>query len=184
MGYGTYWVRYHTGISEKLCLVPAGLWIRMHFLRIRIRNDQCNGFNDQKLNKSFFLSKTAIHLSLGLHKVCPSYRRSLQLKRGHPTLQNMNFYQFFSTFVGHFCPPGSGSGFRIRFRIRIHRPDWIRIQYGSGSRIRIRIHNPGYRYRTVVLKSPFLDHLKKVDFERSQVPSCNLFPVYGNYYVI
>ncbi len=30
----------------------------------------------------------------------------------------------FSTFVGHFCPPGSGS----RFRIRIHWPDWIRIQ--------------------------------------------------------
>ncbi len=44
----------------------------------------------------------------------------------------MNFYKFFSTFVGHFCPPGSGSGFRIR--IRIHRLDWIRI----------RIRNPGY----------------------------------------
>ncbi len=27
--------------------------------------------------------------------------------------------------MGHFCPPGSGSGFRIR--IRIHLPDWIRI---------------------------------------------------------
>ncbi len=37
----------------------------------------------------------------------------------------------FSTFVGHFCPPGSGSGSRIR--IRIHWPDWIRIQSGSGS---------------------------------------------------
>jgi hypothetical protein len=32
------------------------------------------------------------------------------LKRGHPTLQNMNFYKFLSNFVGHFCPPGSGSG--------------------------------------------------------------------------
>jgi hypothetical protein len=36
------------------------------------------------------------------------------LKRGHPTLQNMNFYQFFSTFVGHFClldpDPDSESG--------------------------------------------------------------------------
>jgi hypothetical protein len=32
------------------------------------------------------------------------------LKRGHPTLQNMNFYKFFPTFVVHFCPPGSGSG--------------------------------------------------------------------------
>ncbi len=31
------------------------------------------------------------------------------LKRGHPTLQNMNFKIFFSTFVGNFCPPGSGS---------------------------------------------------------------------------
>ncbi len=64
------------------------------------------------------------------------------LKRGHPTLQNINFYKFFSTFVGNFCPPGSGSGsgFRIRIRIRIHWPDWIRIQsgsgYGSGSEIK------------------------------------------------
>jgi hypothetical protein len=29
----------------------------------------------------FFLSKTAIYLSLGLHKVCPSYSRSLQLSK-------------------------------------------------------------------------------------------------------
>ncbi len=52
-------------------------------------------------------------------------------KRGHPKLQNMNFKHFFSTFVGNFCPPGSGSGFRIR--IQIHWPHWIRIQSGSGS---------------------------------------------------
>jgi hypothetical protein len=47
------------------------------------------GFNDQKLKKklqlkkklNFFLSKTAIFLSLGLHKVCPSYRRSLQVSK-------------------------------------------------------------------------------------------------------
>ncbi len=39
----------------------------------------------------------------------------------------MNFYKLLSSFVGHFWPPGSGSG------IRIHRPDWIRIQSGSGS---------------------------------------------------
>ncbi len=32
------------------------------------------------------------------------------LKRGHPKLQNMNFYKFFSAFVGHLGPPGSGSG--------------------------------------------------------------------------
>ncbi len=43
-------------------------------------------------------------------------------------------------FVRHFCPPGSRSWFRIR--IRIHWPDWIRIQYGSASGSDwIRIHN-------------------------------------------
>ncbi len=47
------------------------------------------GFNDQKLKKNyswkflfiFFWSKTAIYLSLGLRKVCPSYRRSLQFSK-------------------------------------------------------------------------------------------------------
>ncbi len=36
--------------------------------------------------------------------------------------------------VGHFCPPGSGSGLRIRIRIWIHRPHGIRFQPGSGHR--------------------------------------------------
>jgi hypothetical protein len=49
------------------------------------------------------------------------------LKRGHPTLQNMNFYKFFSTFVGHFCPPGSPDPLtRLKpdpIRIRIRNPD-------------------------------------------------------------
>ncbi len=40
----------------------------------------------------------------------------------------MNFYKFFSTFVGHFCPPGSGSGSTDRLntdpiRIRIRNPE-------------------------------------------------------------
>ncbi len=47
------------------------------------------GFNDQKLKKNYswkfyfylLLSKTPIYLSLGLHKVCPSYRRSLQFSK-------------------------------------------------------------------------------------------------------
>ncbi len=40
------------------------------------------------------------------------------LKRGHPTLQNMNFYKFLSTFVGNFAlldpdpDPDSESGSR------------------------------------------------------------------------
>jgi hypothetical protein len=35
----------------------------------------------------------------------------------------------FLYFCGHFCPPGSGSGFAIR----IQGPHWIRIQSGPGS---------------------------------------------------
>ncbi len=47
-------------------------------------------------------------------------------RSGSSTFKTWNFF-IFSTFVGHFCPPGSRSGFRIR----IHWPDWIRIQSGS-----------------------------------------------------
>ncbi len=126
--------------------------IRIHFLRIRIQRLRLEtntdpdtdpnpirfqGFNDQifkknyswKKNYIFSWSKTAIYLSLGLHKVCPGYRRSLQLTK--EAIQHFKTW-IFSPFVGHFCPPGSGSGFRIR--IGIHWPDWIRIQTGSGSR--------------------------------------------------
>ncbi len=38
-------------------------------------------------------------------------------------------------FVGQFCPPGSGSGFWIR----IHGPDWIRIQSGSAYKTLVRL---------------------------------------------
>jgi hypothetical protein len=41
------------------------------------------------------------------------------LKREHPALQNMKFLIFLPSIVGHCCPPGSGSGFRIGIRIRI-----------------------------------------------------------------
>ncbi len=108
-------------------LLEAGLRIRIHFIRIRIQHFRLNtdpdpdpiriqGFNNQKLEKNFSLkenyiffgSKTTIYLSLGLHKERPSYRRSLQIKTW--TFNN------FSTFVGHFCPPGSGSGSATQLR--------------------------------------------------------------------
>ncbi len=66
------------------------------------------GFDDQKWNNiycwNFFFgggSKTTIYLSLGLHKGFPSYRRSLRF------LKTWNFL-ISSTFVGNFCPLGSG----------------------------------------------------------------------------
>ncbi len=63
-------------------------------IRFRIQHLRMNTNTDpdpdpvriQKLEKNFswnffFLSKTAFYLSLGLHKVCPSYRRSLPLSK-------------------------------------------------------------------------------------------------------
>jgi hypothetical protein len=83
--------------------------------------------------KFFLLSKTNIYLSLGLHKGRLRYKRSLQLSKENIQHFRHEISYFFSTFVGHFCPPGSGSGFRIRILIRIHWPDWIRIQFRSRS---------------------------------------------------
>jgi hypothetical protein len=78
-------------------------------------------FADQKLKKKLplkkmwyffqnyiFKSKRAIYLFLGLPKERPSYRKSLQPSQKHSALQNIKFLNFF-LFVGHFCPPGSGS---------------------------------------------------------------------------
>ncbi len=63
------------------------------------------GFNDQKLKKNyswnlffiFLWSKTAIYLSLGLHKVCPSYRRSLQLSK--EAIQHFKTWTFTNFFL-------------------------------------------------------------------------------------
>ncbi len=105
--------------------LALGFRICIHLIRIRIHHFRLNtnpdadpiliqGFYNQKLKKIYswnkklrFLggSKTTINTSLGL--------------------KTWNFLMF-STFVGHFCHPGSGSGFRKR--IQIHWPDWIRIQ--------------------------------------------------------
>ncbi len=122
----------------------AGLQIRIHFIRIRIQHFRLNtnpdphpiwiqGFNDQKLKKNyswkknliFFWSKNAIYLSLGLHKVRPSYKRSLQLSK--EAIQHFKTWTLKKNF--YFCGPFLPSWIRIR----IHWPDWIRIQSRSGS---------------------------------------------------
>ncbi len=45
----------------------------------------------------FFCSKTAIYLSLGLHKVCPSCRRSLQLSK--EAIQHFKTWTFTNFFL-------------------------------------------------------------------------------------
>jgi len=126
--------------SSTLTLPSAGFRIRIHMIRIWISiqdfrlnsdPDPNPGFWWPKIEKIYswkkrekFGSKTTIYLSLGLHKGRPSYRRSLQLSNETSSASNMNFFLFFSTLLGNFCPPGSEfrSGFQIQICI------------GSGSR--------------------------------------------------
>ncbi len=84
---------------------------------------------EKKIN-SFFFKNCNLPIPRPPQSMSKLQKKPSALKRGHPTLQNMNFYKFFSTFVGHFCPPGSGSGFRIR--IWIPNPD-LDSESGSGS---------------------------------------------------
>ncbi len=79
-GCGSVFIFYGSGSgSTAWCWRPIRILIQ-----IRIQ-----GFNNQKLKKNyswkfffiFFWSKTAIYLSLSLHKVCPSYKRSLQFSK-------------------------------------------------------------------------------------------------------
>ncbi len=89
-------------------------------------------YNSWKLAQIFFFSISKRKWFSVLWKERPSYWRSLQLsKEAIQHFKTWNFLIFF-TFVGHFCPPGSG----FRIGIWIHWSDWIRI------RIRIRIRYP------------------------------------------
>ncbi len=63
-----------------------------------------------KRNVSFFEQKLQFtYLSLGPLKRHPSYRRSFQPSKENIKPREMKFICFFSIFVGHFCPPESGS---------------------------------------------------------------------------
>ncbi len=89
-GYGS-----GSSISSESGSGPGYLWLKV--------GKKYSG----KFFLSFFWWKIAIYLSLGLLKSRPSQRRSLQ-----PTKENIQHFKKLnlSIFVGHFCPPGSGSG--------------------------------------------------------------------------
>ncbi len=79
------------------------------------------GFWWTKILLIFFWSKIAIFL-------CPSYRRSSALKREHPALQKIKFINvFLCVWVISALLGPDPSWLRIRIRIRIQRPHWIRI---------------------------------------------------------
>jgi hypothetical protein len=118
-------------LAVKSCIgLPAVFRIRIHLIRIRIQHFRLNndldpdlyqiriqGFKDRKLKKiysgkilNFLGSKTTIYLSLFSIKGRPKLQKKPSaLKKEHPALQSMIFLNF-SIFVGHFYPPGCGSG--------------------------------------------------------------------------
>ncbi len=109
--------------------------IRIIFFRIRIRiqrlrletntvNKNWKKITAEKKTNIFFGSKTAIYLSLGLHKVCPSCRRSLQLSK---------------EVIQHFLPSW--------IQIRIPNPDPDPLARLNTDPIRIRIRNPVFNLR-------------------------------------
>ncbi len=74
-----------------------------------------------------------MYFFLGLHKGRPSHKRTLQLsKRNIQHFKTWNFLIFFY-FCGSFMPGLLDPDPDPEYWIRILGPDWIRIQYGSGS---------------------------------------------------
>ncbi len=88
--------------SSILGWIPIRIWIQSGFRVLMTKN--WKKFTAEK--KIIFGSKTTIYLFLDPNKGFPSYGRSLR-----PSKENIHGnYWFFSTFVGHFCPPGSWYG--------------------------------------------------------------------------
>ncbi len=127
-----YFVQNRLDLLLSVCLRSV-FWIGINLFRIQhFRLDP--GFWWPKIEKNYsrnfffysFVLRIAICLSLSLHKVSWSCRRSLNpLKEKIEHFKTWNFLIFFSIFVGLVFPPGSGSrsGFLIRIRIRIWIPD-------------------------------------------------------------
>jgi hypothetical protein len=75
--------------------------------------DPIQGFDDQKRKKKKNIAEI-FFLYLFVIK-CPSSVRSLEpSKENIQHFKKMKFINFFSMFVGHFCPFRSGSGYGCR----------------------------------------------------------------------
>ena len=88
------------------------------------------GFETQKLKKIyswksyiFFINNCNLPIPSPPWRTSKLQKKPSALKREHPALQNRKFLNFF-----YFCGSFLLSWIRIRIRIRIHWPDWIRIQ--------------------------------------------------------
>ncbi len=98
----------------------------------------------------YFGSKIVIRLCLDLHKGRPSYRRSL-----HPSKANIWHFKtwIFFTIMGHFGPPGSGSG------TLSSRPKWMRI----------RIRNTGWKFIVQLGENLYKKQQENFVFEKTNI---------------
>ncbi len=63
------------------------------------------------------------------------------LKKEHSALQNKKFLRFFSIYVGHFCPPGSGSSRQKSTRIHAD----LDLQHWLLQTLSMRVYTTVYR---------------------------------------
>jgi hypothetical protein len=74
------------------------------------------GFDDQKMKNNekkdfFFKSKFQFSYPWAFLKDVQATREAFSPQKKHPSTSKHEIYQHCSIFVGHFCPPASGSGF-------------------------------------------------------------------------
>ncbi len=125
-----FWVTFKFDVDLQHCFGSVFIWSGsgssiLDRTPIQIQSGSESGIliakNWEKIYNQNLQSRTTIYLSIGLYKVCRSYRRSLQpSKREHPALQNMKFLKFY-----YFC---WSFPYWIRIRIRILWSDWIWIR--------------------------------------------------------
>ncbi len=123
--------KYDPGCSSRISDPGSGCWLSTH-----------PGSRIQGSKRHRIPAPDPQHcLSLGLHKGRPSYRRSLQpSKKNIQHFITWKFCPFFLFFVGHFCPPGSGSAIWMRIRIQ-------------NLLMRIRIRNPAFQSNPLSCKN-------------------------------
>ncbi len=79
-GCGSVFIFSGSG-SRVWCWRPIRIRIRIEYGSRALMTKNWKKNTAENFFYIFFWSKTAIYLSLGLHKVCPSYRRSLQFSK-------------------------------------------------------------------------------------------------------
>ncbi len=82
--------------SSILWWTPIRIWIRIQSGSRALMTKNWKKITAEKKIK-FFFYQTAIYLSLGLHKVCPSYRRSLQLSK--EAIQHFTKHELLQIFL-------------------------------------------------------------------------------------